>query len=302
VSRKTLRCLSRVQDLLDPQLRLEAIEVSFKCLCEEMVSGSGNAAVHKNGSLFAHDCRHPSIGIRDRGERADGFTHGRGQERNAGIAGQSASREAARRRERLQQARASRSRIANTLLGPSAKQKQLASEEKRWATGARGDEILAGALAAKCPDALLLHDRRIPKSRANIDHIAVTATGVYVIDAKRYRGKIEVRSPLFGKPKLVIAGRDRTKLVAGLERQVDVVEEVVAAVAPQVAVHGCFCFVAPEGLLADVGLPVMRTLKINGLPLYYVRRLAKQLNLPGPLTRGEAELICDQLARQLVAA
>jgi hypothetical protein len=221
------------------------------------------------------------------------------QERNAGTAGQSASREAARRRERLQQARASRSRVANTLLGPSPKQKQLASEEKRWATGARGEEILAGALAAKCPDALLLHDRRIPKSRANIDHIAVTATGVYVIDAKRYRGKIEVRSPLLGKPKLVIAGRDRTKLVTGLERQVDVVKAVLESVAPEVPIHGCFCFVAPEGLLAEVGLPVMRTLKINGCLLYYSRRLAKQLNQPGALTREEAEPIYDQLARQL---
>jgi hypothetical protein len=223
-------------------------------------------------------------------------------ERNAGIAGQSASREAARRQERLQQARASRSRVANTLLGPSAKQKRLASEEKRWATGARGEEILASALAAKCPDALLLHDRRIPKSRANIDHIAVTATGVYVIDAKRYRGKIEVRSPIFGKPKLVIAGRDRTKLVTGLERQVDVVKTVLAAVAPEVPIHGCFCFVAPEGLLADVGLPVMRTLKINGYPLYYSRRLAKLLNRPGALTREQAEPICNQLARQLPPA
>jgi hypothetical protein len=100
----------------------------------------------------------------------------------------------------------------------------------------------------------------------------------------------------------VIAGRDRTKLVTGLERQVDVVKTVLAAVAPEVPIHGCFCFVAPEGLLADVGLPVMRTLKINGCPLYYSRRLAKQLNQPGALTREEAEPICDQLARQLPPA
>jgi hypothetical protein len=32
---------------------------------------------------------------------------------------------------------------------------------------------------------------------------------VYVIDAKRYHGKIEVLKLLFGEPKLKIAGRDR---------------------------------------------------------------------------------------------
>ncbi len=224
------------------------------------------------------------------------------QQSNAGMAGQSASREAARRHERLEQARASRSRLAQALLGPSAQQKQLAAEEKHWATGARGEEMLAEALASQCPAAALLHDRRIPKSRANIDHIAVTGTGVYVIDAKRYRGKIEVRSPLFGKPKLVIAGQDRPKLVEGLERQVTVVTTVLSTLAPEVPVQGCFCFVPPEGLLADVGLPVMRTLKINGIPLYYSRRLAKQLNQRGPLTRGEAELIRDELAQKLPSA
>lgn len=224
------------------------------------------------------------------------------QEANAGVAGQSASREADRRRERLEQARTSRSRLANALLGPSAKQKRLASEQKHWATGARGEQMLAEVLAARCPEAALLHDRRIPKSRANIDHIAVTGTGVYVIDAKRYRGKVEVRSPLFGKPKLVIAGRDRTKLVAGLERQVDVVRTALAVVGIEVPIQACLCFVPPEGLFADVGLPVMRTLKINGFPLYYLRRLTKQLNRPGPLTLEQVARIRDELAQRLPPA
>jgi hypothetical protein len=51
---------------------------------------------------------------------------------------------------------------------------------------------------------------------------------VYVIDTKRYRGKIEVLKPLFGKPKLKIAGRDQTKLVDGLANQVAVVPRRLA--------------------------------------------------------------------------
>lgn len=74
------------------------------------------------------------------------------------------------------------------------------ADEKHWATGAQGEAILAEFLAKRCPAVPLLHDRRVPHSLANIDHIAVGASGVYVIDTKRYRGKIEVLNPLFGTP------------------------------------------------------------------------------------------------------
>jgi hypothetical protein len=221
---------------------------------------------------------------------------------NPGTAGHSAKREADRLQERFQQEGASRSRLLNALLGPSARQKRLAAQEKRWATGARGEELLAEVLARKCPEVALLHDRRMPASRANIDHLAVASTGVYVIDAKRYRGRIEVRSPMFGKSKLVIAGRDRTKLATGLEKQVDAVTTALAAIEPGVPVFGCLCFVAPVGFLADVGLPTIRTLKINGFPLYYTGRLAKKLNRPGAVSREQTERICQELAQRFPPA
>lgn len=70
---------------------------------------------------------------------------------------------------------------------------------------------------------LVLHDRRIPGSSANIDHIAVAPSGVWVVDSKRYEGKVAVSKPLFGNAKLTIAGRDKTKLVDGLAKQVGLV-------------------------------------------------------------------------------
>ena len=168
-----------------------------------------------------------------------------------GEAGRSARREYERKRQRRLQNTSHRSRLARLIaavFGPSAKEKRQLADEKHWATGARGEAILAEFLAKRCPDILLLHDRRMPHSKANIDHIAVGASGVYVIDAKRYRGKIEVRQPLFGAPKLKIAGRDETKLVDGLAKQVAVVEATLADLAPEVPVHGCLCFVAPRGV------------------------------------------------------
>jgi hypothetical protein len=222
-----------------------------------------------------------------------------------GEAGRSARRESERKRERRLQGTPPKSalpRLIAALFGPSAKEKRQVAEERNWAAGAVGEQLLAESLAGRCPEVPMLHDRRMPNSRANIDHIAVAACGVYVIDAKRYRGKIKVLKPLFGAQKLRIAGRDRTKLVEGLGKQVAVVRAVLVEVAPDVPVRGCLCFLAPEGFMADSGLPVLRTLKINGYPLYYPRRLAKRLNRPGPLTSEQARRIQAELAERLPAA
>jgi hypothetical protein len=221
-----------------------------------------------------------------------------------GVAGRSARREAERKHQRRLQAEPKRdgARLIRALVGPSAQEKRLAAEEKHWNTGGGGEELLAASLAKRSPGALLLNDRKVPGSRANIDHIAVAACGVYVVDAKRYRGKIEVHAPLFGASKLKIAGRDRTKLIDGLDRQVCVVRDALANVGAEAPVHGCLCFLAPEGLLADSGLPLLRTLSMRGYPLYYPRRLAKCLNGPGPMAPEQVSAIAAALAQQLPAA
>jgi hypothetical protein len=223
-------------------------------------------------------------------------------ESDQGVPGRSAQREYERRRDRRQLERRSRPRLLTALVGLSASEKRRLAGDRQWAIGALGEELLPESLATRCPSVVMLHDRRMPTGRGNIDHIAVAATGVYVIDTKRYRGRIEVAKPLFGAPKLRIAGRDRTKLVEGLSKQVAVVQDATRPFAPDVPVHGCLCFVTPAGLLADIGLPLLRTLKINGHPLYYPRRLARRLNRPGPLTQERAIAVRAELARRLPAA
>ncbi|HEV8116278.1 MAG TPA: nuclease-related domain-containing protein [Acidimicrobiales bacterium] len=60
---------------------------------------------------------------------------------------------------------------------------------KAWAIGAVGERRVGEALRS-CEGVHVLHDRLMPHSRANIDHIAVAPSGVYVIDAKRYEGNV----------------------------------------------------------------------------------------------------------------
>jgi hypothetical protein len=60
--------------------------------------------------------------------------------------------------------------------------------------GAVGEERLGGRLIELAGESLrVLHDRRIPGSRANIDHLAVTPTGIWVIDAKKYKGRPQLK-------------------------------------------------------------------------------------------------------------
>ncbi len=84
-----------------------------------------------------------------------------------------------------------------------------------WATGAEGEERVGARLDRLVSESVrVLHDRRIPGSRANIDHLVVAPSGVHVIDSKKYQGRPERRAEggLF-RPRverLVVGGRDRT--------------------------------------------------------------------------------------------
>ncbi len=216
-----------------------------------------------------------------------------------GTAGASGRREYERRRaKREAETRERHPHIGNLLL----KFQEAPEHEKAWATGAGGEEELGACLVRRCPDAIVLHDRRMPRSRANIDHLAVAPSGVHVIDAKRYKGKIEVRKPFFGDAKLFIGGRDKTKLVDGLERQAEAVHQALGALAPEVPVAACFCFLNPAGQAGGSAVPLLRTLTIRGHPLFYPRRLAKRLNEPGELSPERIRAVAEALAHQFPAA
>jgi hypothetical protein len=218
-----------------------------------------------------------------------------------GTAGASARREHERRRTLREQAvRDKHPRIGGLLLALH----EPPADERRWAHGAGGEEMVAAALDKRCrPEVVVLHDRAIPGSRANIDHIAIGPSGVWVIDTKRYKGKIEVAKPLFGSAKLKVADRDQTKLVAGLAKQVELVKPIVATVmldtagvatergrSADIPVRGAFCFVEGD-------LPLLGTLSIAGFPLLHRRSLPKKLNADGPLTVESVAMLTEALAR-----
>jgi len=131
-----------------------------------------------------------------------------------------------------------------------------------WATGAEGEELVAKRFEALVESgAIVLHDRRIPGTKANIDHIVITAAEVIVVDTKKYKGKIET-----GKNWLKVNGRDQTKLIDGLRKQVDLVAEHTDR--PEVT--GALCFVEGEFAL-------IRSKQVQGFTVCGPRKLAKRL-------------------------
>jgi hypothetical protein len=63
-----------------------------------------------------------------------------------------------------------------------------------WAIGAKGELATAQALnELKTEGFVVLHDRLIPGSSANIDHIVIGPPGVAVVETKSYSGRLRVR-------------------------------------------------------------------------------------------------------------
>ena len=144
---------------------------------------------------------------------------------------------------------------------------------KAWQTGAVGEERLGSRLDSLAAQGISsLHDRRIPGSKANIDHIVITTDGIWVVDAKRYKGRPELR--IEGgllRPrveKVLVGGRDCTTLVDGVLKQVDIVRNLLDE---NVTVTGALCFVEADWPL--IGGPFSS----RGVHVLSARRLAKKL-------------------------
>lgn len=62
-----------------------------------------------------------------------------------------------------------------------------------WRIGAEGERKTASYLAGlEATGFIVRHDRRVPGYGGNVDHIAIGPTGVWIIETKSYRGRVEV--------------------------------------------------------------------------------------------------------------
>jgi hypothetical protein len=164
---------------------------------------------------------------------------------------------------------------------------------RSYAIGAAGERRLGQLLdGLREHGVLALHDRRLPRSPANIDHLVTAGDGVWVVDVKLYRGRPE---RAWGK--LRVNGRDRTKLVTGVQKQVDHVRRALGeGELPGIPVLGCLCF-----LDADIGL-LQRPFPVDGILVTWPKPLRRRLLEGQTLAVQDRPLVLQKLAESFRAA
>jgi hypothetical protein len=138
-----------------------------------------------------------------------------------------------------------------------------------WATGASGELATARALEQlKIEGFVVLHDRRIPGSSANIDHIVIGPPGVAVVESKSYSGRLRVR----GDDVYVGGYRKTVQTVEEAKREAQAVAVALAhelegrglKVRPILCVHRAdlpFFGASPQGVSIVDGRGLVRSLR-----------------------------------------
>lgn len=166
-----------------------------------------------------------------------------------------------------------------------------------WAQGSKGERVLAEHLSSTLGDrAVLLHDRRVPKSRSNIDHIVVASSGVWVIDTKNWSGLVEHRDVggwFKVDHRLYVGGRDRTKAVDSMSWQIAAVRSALDAAGSDVPLHAALCFVDAEWRW------FAKPFELKGVRVSGPKRLATAIGAEGPLGPAEVMDVARTLAEAL---
>jgi hypothetical protein len=159
-----------------------------------------------------------------------------------------------------------------------------------WRRGAAGERRTARLLGPlERHGWVVLHDLAVPGSQANIDHLAIGPGGVFVIDSKQYRGRLQLdpsgrlwhgRFPLSPALQAVSFEADQAAVV---------LPDPGVAVVPIVAVHGAQ---VPGG-----------TVVVEGVPVVSARRLPSMLRqLPTVLGPERVAALADEARIRFRAA
>ena len=136
-----------------------------------------------------------------------------------------------------------------------------------WQTGAQGELRTARLLEPLEGEGFrVLHDRKIPGSRANIDHIVIGPPGIYVVETKSLGGSLQIRDN-----DVFVSGRRRTKMIDEVKREALAVQ---TALAKELAVRGWM--VSPVICVHRADLPWLRS-EVAGVRIVSGKDLVKRL-------------------------
>jgi hypothetical protein len=130
----------------------------------------------------------------------------------------------------------------------------------------------------------------------------VNAAGVWVIDSKEYRGRVEqvnVGGILRQDMRLKVAGRDRTKLIEGVLWQMNEVATALDRIQPTSqgpTVLGMVCFVGAEwGLFS-------KAFTFRGVHVVWPLAAVELLGRPGQANHDDVVSVAEALSRAFPSA
>lgn len=180
--------------------------------------------------------------------------------------------------------------VAAGVAGASLRHKaeRLGGRGGSWQKGAEGEEYLASLLEPACSGiGYVLHSRRLPDSRRDIDHIVVVQRGVLVIDAKNTNDAPR-RSNYGGRlttdERMLLGRSDKTMWIEGLLSLTAAVTSVAGTKAQPV-----MCFVAHS----------FSPMSIRGVDVIGAENVAGYVRQPGNLGPAEITRIANALAAGL---
>jgi hypothetical protein len=159
-----------------------------------------------------------------------------------------------------------------------------------WRRGAAGERRTARLLSPlERQGWAVLHDLAVPGSQANIDHLVIGPGGVFVIDSKQYRGRLQ----LDGSGRLWHGRYPLAPTLQAVSFEADQAAQVLpdpgVAVVPIVAVHGA-------------QVPWSKVV-VEGVPVVSARRLPRMLRLlPAVLGPERVAGLADQARVRFHAA
>lgn len=243
------------------------------------------------GHAFCSSCANPGASDEPPSARTKPTAPAPAQALSTSVAGASSQAEFDRRHKRREQSLDAR---WGRLAGVARLLSDDPQSTKAWARGADGERRLAAHLTRVLGNrAVFLHDRKV--GRANIDHLIVASSGVWVVDAKNYTGRVEHRNvggwlgPADNR--IFVGGRDRTKLATGLAWQVTAVQQALGDL--DAPVHPALCFTSSEwGLFA-------RPFHHDGVLVTWASKLTEVVAEAGELGPEQIEQVAARLCERL---
>ena len=188
--------------------------------------------------------------------------------------------------------------------GSAALREGRSRHDHKWVKGAAGEYLMDQSLRNRLSkDAVILTDRQIPGTKANIDHLVVASSGVWIIDTKNWKGRIEYKgsSSFSTDPRLYVAGKDRTAVVEAMYAMVIPVAKAIDN--RSVPVNPALVFI--DGDWATAALPRLmmnRPYQHLGVWITPPKILAKMINEAGPLDNQAVQVLGVKLDHLFVPA